>query len=44
VSSGLRDAGFSYINLDAGVWQAKRGPHDEIVEDKNKFPSGSRRR
>ena len=40
VSSGLRDAGYVYVNLDAGVWLPNRSATGELVADKTKFPSG----
>jgi alpha-galactosidase len=39
VSSGMRDAGYSYINLDAG-WSAGRDHSGELVPNKGKFPEG----
>lgn len=36
VSSGLRDAGYSYVNIDDG-WQGKRGP-DGVLQPNAKFP------
>lgn len=39
VSTGLRDAGYVYLNLDDG-WQAGRGPDGTIRPDPEKFPSG----
>ena len=38
VSSGLRDLGYNYINLD-DCWQISRDENDTIVPDKN-FPNG----
>ena len=40
VDSGLRDAGFEYINLDAGVWSPNRTASGEMQADPAKFPSG----
>lgn len=40
VSSGLRDAGFEYVNLDAGVWLPDRSAVGELVADAAKFPRG----
>lgn len=40
VSSGLRDAGYEYINLDAGVWSPNRTESGEMQPDPAKFPSG----
>lgn len=40
VATGMRDAGYQYVVVDAG-WKAKtRGPHGELVADPAKFPSG----
>ena len=39
VSLGLRDAGYSYVNIDDG-WQVARMENSTIVEDPVKFPSG----
>ena len=39
VSSGLRDAGFVYVNID-DCWQEKRGADGHIIPFKSKFPSG----
>ena len=40
VKSGMRDAGYRYVNLDAG-WAARtRGPHGELVADPTRFPAG----
>jgi alpha-galactosidase len=39
VSSGLRDAGYVYLNLDDG-WQAGRDNQGVIRPDSAKFPSG----
>jgi alpha-galactosidase len=39
VSTGLRDAGYQYLNLD-DCWQVKRNKMGEIIEDKDRFPSG----
>eukprot|EP00798_Chlamydomonas_sp_ICE-L_P030618 gene30618-35629_t len=37
VSSGLKDAGFQYINLD-DCWMEKRGPDNKIIPFKDRFP------
>ncbi|KAK3255501.1 hypothetical protein CYMTET_35318 [Cymbomonas tetramitiformis] len=39
VSSGLRDAGYKYVNID-DCWMHKRNSKGEIVPFVNKFPSG----
>lgn len=39
VSLGLRDLGYSYVNIDDG-WMVSRMPNGTIVEDPVKFPSG----
>ena len=39
VSSGLRDAGYRYVNVD-DCWQEKRGADGHIVPFASKFPSG----
>ncbi|KAG9301673.1 hypothetical protein G9A89_016744 [Geosiphon pyriformis] len=39
VSTGLRDLGYKYLNLD-DCWQKSRTFRGDIVPDKNKFPSG----
>jgi alpha-galactosidase len=39
VSSGLRDAGYKYVNID-DCWQEKRGADGHIVPFQSKFPSG----
>ena len=39
VSSGLRDAGYKYLNLD-DCWQLSRNIHGDIIVDKKRFPSG----
>jgi len=41
VSTGLRDAGYSYLNLDAGVWSPTRtNGTGELQPDPLKFPDG----
>ena len=42
VSTGLRDAGFKYVNIDAGSLQRTRGPGGKIAPDPSKFPRGFR--
>ena len=39
VKSGLRDAGYVYVNLD-DCWQVSRDAHGDIQADPQKFPSG----
>ena len=41
VSSGLRDAGYRYVNVD-DCWQGYRAPDGHIVPNREKFPSGMR--
>ena len=42
VSTGLRDAGFVYVNIDAGSLQRSRGRDGKIAPDAQKFPRGMR--
>jgi alpha-galactosidase len=39
VSSGMRDAGYRYVNLDAG-WDVRRGPDGRLEADPTRFPDG----
>ncbi|KAF5828409.1 glycoside hydrolase superfamily [Dunaliella salina] len=39
VSSGLRDAGYKYVNID-DCWQWRRDASGSIVPDSRRFPSG----
>ncbi len=39
VSSGLRDAGYEYLNLD-DCWQSARAGDGTIIADPERFPSG----
>jgi alpha-galactosidase len=39
VSSGMRDAGYRYVNLDAG-WDVRRGPDGQLQTDPTRFPDG----
>lgn len=39
VASGMRDAGYQYVNID-DCWQVSRHPAGDIVADPVKFPSG----
>ena len=43
VSSGLRDAGYRYVNVD-DCWQGYRTSNGHIVPNREKFPSGMRAR
>ena len=40
VATGLRDLGFNYVHLDAGVLSPHRGPAGELLENRTLFPSG----
>jgi alpha-galactosidase len=40
MSSGMRDAGYRYVNLDAGWATPVRGPHGELEADRGRFPDG----
>ena len=40
VGSGLRDAGYRYVNLDAGWAQPVRDAHGHLQPDPTKFPGG----
>lgn len=40
VRSGLRDAGYRYVNLDAGWAASTRGPAGELRADPERFPHG----
>ena len=42
VATGLRDAGFTYLNIDAGSLRRARGPGGKIAPDPVKFPRGFR--
>ncbi|WP_319446750.1 MULTISPECIES: glycoside hydrolase family 27 protein [unclassified Mycobacterium] len=39
VSSGMRDAGYRYVNLDAG-WDDRRNPDGKLRADPARFPDG----
>jgi alpha-galactosidase len=39
VSSGMRAAGYRYVNLDAG-WDVRRGPDGRLQADPARFPDG----
>jgi alpha-galactosidase len=40
VSYGMRDAGYSYVNLDAGWAAPERSSTGELVADPQRFPLG----
>jgi alpha-galactosidase len=40
VSSGMRDAGYRYVNLDAGWAAARRGSNERLQPDPIRFPDG----
>jgi alpha-galactosidase len=40
VSSGMRDAGYSYVNLDAGWAAPERNSTGELIADPQRFPRG----
>lgn len=40
VSSGMRDAGYTYVNLDAGWAAPERNSTGELVADPQRFPLG----
>jgi hypothetical protein len=40
VSSGLKDAGYQYVNIDEGWWQGARDAAGNIVVDTNEWPGG----
>lgn len=40
VSSGLRDAGYTYFVIDGGWKPGSRGPGDRLIPDPEKFPHG----
>jgi hypothetical protein len=40
VSSGLRDAGYRYVNIDEGWWQGTRDGAGNITVDPNDWPGG----
>jgi len=40
VASGMRDAGYRYVNLDAGWAAPVRGPHGQLQVDPTRFPDG----
>jgi hypothetical protein len=40
VSSGLKDAGYQYVNIDEGWWQGTRDSAGNITVDQNDWPGG----
>jgi len=40
VSSGMKDAGYQYVNLDAGWWLGTRDGSGNITVDTSKWPGG----
>jgi alpha-galactosidase len=40
VSSGMRNAGYRYVNLDAGWAATRRGPDGQLHPDPARFPDG----
>ncbi|MEO8779835.1 MAG: glycoside hydrolase family 27 protein [Rhodanobacter sp.] len=40
VASGMKDAGYTYVNIDDCWLLKQRGPHGELVPDPKKFPDG----
>jgi alpha-galactosidase len=40
VNSGMRDAGYRYVNLDAGWAEPTRGPDGRLRADQSRFPHG----
>jgi hypothetical protein len=40
VSSGMKDAGYSYVNIDEGWWQGTRDAAGNIVVDETEWPGG----
>ena len=40
VSSGMRDAGYRYVNLDAGLGGTDRDAHGDLRADPDRFPHG----
>lgn len=40
VTTGLRDAGYTYINIDAGAWLKARDSSGNLQADPVKFPGG----
>lgn len=42
VSEGYLAAGYDYINVDDCWLEKNRGPNNELVADRRRFPSGMR--
>lgn len=42
VSEGYAAAGYEYINVDDCWLEKNRGPNNELVADRRRFPSGMR--
>ncbi|MEV7039771.1 ricin-type beta-trefoil lectin domain protein [Amycolatopsis sp. NPDC051061] len=40
VSAGLKDAGYSYVNIDEGWWQGTRDDAGNITVDETEWPGG----
>jgi hypothetical protein len=40
VASGMRDAGYQYVNIDEGWWQGTRDGAGNITVDTNEWPGG----
>lgn len=40
VASGMKDAGYDYVNIDGGWASLQRGSDGELVPDPDKFPDG----
>ncbi|GAA3351254.1 RICIN domain-containing protein [Amorphoplanes nipponensis] len=40
VSTGLKDAGYQYVNIDEGWWQGTRDAAGNITVDTNEWPGG----
>jgi len=40
VSKGLRDAGYTYVNLDDCIVESARDSSGHLVADSTRFPSG----
>ena len=39
VTEGLRDLGYTYVNLD-DCWQSERAQNGDIMPDSHRFPNG----
>ncbi|MFJ7215005.1 glycoside hydrolase family 27 protein [Amycolatopsis sp. NPDC098790] len=40
VTSGLKDAGYTYVNIDEGWWQGTRNSAGDITVDEEEWPGG----